>query len=318
MNYRSISDMANCIRANAHRVPRDVDLVVGIPRSGMLAADIVALGLNVGVTDLYSYLRNDPIKSGSSRGTRGRLPRHAHDADHILLLDDSVYFGNAMDEARRLLSEAQAKSCITTCAIYAAPASIGLVDLAFEVVPLPRAFEWNVLHRKELSRYCVDIDGILCADPTERENDDASGYLAFLAGASPRIVPSHPIGHLVTSRLAKYREQTEAWLAQHGIEYDTLHMLEGVDAETRRREGLHAKFKAETYRRLRDTILFIESDPEQARFIAQTSGKPALCFPTQEFFEPGLSYAYAEASARTFSRKATRAIRRLMMRDRHG
>ena len=38
MHYRSISDMNDAIVRNLHRLPRDIDLVVGVPRSGILAA----------------------------------------------------------------------------------------------------------------------------------------------------------------------------------------------------------------------------------------------------------------------------------------
>ncbi len=45
MNYRNIADLNHTIRQNLHRLPRNVDVVVdvvvGIPRSGLLAANIV-------------------------------------------------------------------------------------------------------------------------------------------------------------------------------------------------------------------------------------------------------------------------------------
>ncbi|RUU06821.1 phosphoribosyltransferase, partial [Mesorhizobium sp. M7A.T.Ca.TU.009.01.3.2] len=37
MHYRSISDMNDAIVRGLHRLPRDIDLVVGVPRSGVLA-----------------------------------------------------------------------------------------------------------------------------------------------------------------------------------------------------------------------------------------------------------------------------------------
>lgn len=35
MNYRSISDLNQIILKRLYIIPRDIDLVVGIPRSGM-------------------------------------------------------------------------------------------------------------------------------------------------------------------------------------------------------------------------------------------------------------------------------------------
>jgi adenine/guanine phosphoribosyltransferase-like PRPP-binding protein len=51
MHFRSISDLNNCIVASLIKVPRDVDLVVGVPRSGRLPATILALYLTTSPTD---------------------------------------------------------------------------------------------------------------------------------------------------------------------------------------------------------------------------------------------------------------------------
>lgn len=73
---------------------------------------------------------------------------------------------------------------------------------------MPRVFEWNVLHHPVLNDACVDIDGVLCRDPTPAENDDGRKYREFLSTVEPTIVPGQRIGHLVTSRLEQYRPKT--------------------------------------------------------------------------------------------------------------
>lgn len=50
MNYRSISDLNQIILKRLYIIPRDIDLVVGIPRSGMFPANLLALYLNRPVT----------------------------------------------------------------------------------------------------------------------------------------------------------------------------------------------------------------------------------------------------------------------------
>lgn len=66
MNYRSLNDLSRLSTECAGKIPNDVDLVVGIPRSGMLVASIIALKQNLPLTDLYSFLRNDDLKKGST------------------------------------------------------------------------------------------------------------------------------------------------------------------------------------------------------------------------------------------------------------
>ena len=52
MNYRSISDLNNVILQRLHILPRDFDLIVGVPRSGMMPANLLALYLNKPFTDI--------------------------------------------------------------------------------------------------------------------------------------------------------------------------------------------------------------------------------------------------------------------------
>jgi uncharacterized HAD superfamily protein len=74
------------------------------------------------------------------------------------------------------------------------------------------------MHHGHLLKYCcVDIDGVLCLDPTDCQNDDGAAYEKFLEEAVPMLAPTRPIGALVTSRLEKYRGLTEKWLAKHVI-----------------------------------------------------------------------------------------------------
>ena len=47
MNYRSVADLNDDVIAGLPLIPADVELVVGIPRSGLLAGTLVALALNV-------------------------------------------------------------------------------------------------------------------------------------------------------------------------------------------------------------------------------------------------------------------------------
>ena len=45
MNYRNIDDLNHCILQHLSILPRDFDLIVGVPRSGMFPANLLALYL---------------------------------------------------------------------------------------------------------------------------------------------------------------------------------------------------------------------------------------------------------------------------------
>lgn len=313
MNYRSIDDLAADVVRGLHRLPKDVDVVVGIPRSGMLAASLIALALNVPLADLEGFAEGRLLSAGSTRRRKALDARFA-DLRHALVVDDSIYSGRSIARARERLAGVASPTKVTYMAVYGLPNSAPHADLIFETVPDPRIFQWNIMHHDTISNACVDFDGILCVDPSHAENDDGEAYLRFLTGAAPLYLPTRKIGAIVTSRLEKYRPQTEAWLADHGVEYGELIMLDLPDAETRRRLGAHGTFKADVYRRS-DASIFIESEIDQARKIADLSGKDVICFADHTVYRPGaLSVAgnvrLAGETAKGMRHFARRLVRR--------
>jgi uncharacterized HAD superfamily protein len=291
MHFKSFGDLACDISKNQHRVPFDVDLIVGIPRSGLMAASMLALMLNKKFCDVASLLDNRSLQHG-----RTRIP--------------SVDSGASMRSVLADLEVLREGRTFITAAVYASSRGTSAVDIYFEQVDMPRVFAWNLFHRNELDHCCVDIDGVLCHDPTQDENDDGPRYLRFLESATPLARPTYRIGHLVTSRLEKYREPTVRWLQAHGIKFSQLHMLDLPSAEERRRRGCHAEFKARVYRSIVDATLFIESDPTQALEIARLSGKPVLDYTSQRLAEPVWNAALASAQFATLRRRILNRIQR--------
>ena len=289
MNYRSLSHLSQLSNACAGKIPHDVDLVVGIPRSGMLVASIVALKQNLPLTDLYSFLRNDDLKKGSTRTYKHADLVKPRDAKKVLLVDDSISTAKSMQAAVEQV-RAVYQGEVVTLAAFAEKHNRHLVDMYLELVEQPRVFEWNIMHHPFMGQACLDIDGVLCVDPTTEQNDDGPNYRDFLSCTRPLFIPSIKVAHLVTSRLEKYRPETEAWLQRNGVQYGTLHMLDLPSAEERRRLNIHHKFKAEVYARHPQTRLFVESEDRQAIEIMKLSGKPVYCIETNEMYVPGQVY----------------------------
>lgn len=282
MNYRDVDSLRADTRQFAEDLSQDVDLIVGIPRSGLLAANLLCLYLDVPMTDVDGLCNGEVFDTGNRYENGFSFER----LDTVLVIDDSVLSGNQMTETQDRLAEHDFPFEIEYAAVYISSWGHKYVDHYADVVPLPRVFEWNILHHSLLDTFCIDIDGVLCRDPTPEENDDGENYREFLAGVEPKIVPNQPVGWLVTCRLEKYRAETEAWLDKHGIEYDNLVMMDYPDKETRQRQGDHAEYKASVYEST-GAGLFIESDPAQAADICTQSGKPVFCYETQEMVRPG-------------------------------
>lgn len=285
--------MGATIQREIWRIPQPIDLVVGVPRSGLLAANMLSLILNLPVADLEGFCAGRILASGKTRRT-DNLQRDISDMKRVVVIDDSIFMGSAMQEARRKVAEAGHDAEIIFVAVYGNSTNHPDADIVLEAVPQPRAFQWNIMHHGILEHACLDIDGVLCVDPNDDENDDGTRYLDFLENGHPLSIPTRPVGALVTSRLEKYRPQTEAWMRKWGVEYRELHMLDLPDMATRRRLGAHGSFKAEVYAKS-DAILFIESNHEQAIEIATKSGKPALCMCCAQLMEPEGALAMKQA-----------------------
>ena len=282
LNFRYVDDMDMLIRSKLAELPQ-VDCIVGVPRSGMLPATLMALYLGKPLISIeqLSYITSDKNYKYSARAfSEAKIRR-------ILIVDDSCDSGNAMNKVKvslALIQSVVAQFDIFYCAVYVTAQGMKHVDFYLEQVDQPRVFEWNILDHNILQRSCVDMDGVLCVDPTPEENDDNERYLAFLANAKPLFIPHYQIHSIVTCRLEKYRPMTEKWLKEHGVSYKNLYMLDLPDAHARRTWGQYSEYKADIYKKS-GTELFIESECFQAQMIwSMASPKPVYCVETNQFY----------------------------------
>lgn len=287
VEYRSIHDLNERVIDWLTTLPRDLDLIVGIPRSGLLAANLLSLHLDLPMTDLQGLIEGRVLATGVRYGGRPIESMLAGRA-RILVVDDSVCSGAALTKAREALAAARIPHDLRFGAVFATAEAVqeGHIDSYGEIVPVPRVFEWNLMHTPMAADFCVDIDGVLCADPDPRDNDDGPRYRRFLDNARPLMLPRHEIGWLVTSRLEKYREPTVEWLARQGVKYRELVMMDYPDMRARQQAAAYTAFKADAYRHS-GARLFIESAAHVARGVADATGKPVYCFDHREMLYPG-------------------------------
>jgi uncharacterized HAD superfamily protein len=312
MNVRTIADMNATILGHLSQVPATVEVVAGVPRSGLLAANMMALHLNLPLTDI------DGVENGRVFATGKRALRHGSaqglldEPRHVLVVDDCVSQGTELERTKGRL--AGLPHSFTFLTVYAFPGGAHRADITLETVPRPAAFEWSLFHSEVLRRVCLDIDGVLCRDATPDEDDDGERYRAFLTEVAPLMRPTIPVRALVTSRLERYRPETEEWLARHGISYEELIMMDLPTAEARRRSARQAAFKAKAYQKT-EALLFIESSPGQAHDIAQLSGKPVLAITTGQVERPSLQarVAVRVQRLRWWAQRLRRAPRKLLV-----
>lgn len=270
-HYKSYYDLSRDIAKGLQILP-ECDVVVGIPKSGIIPATIVASFLNKPFIDLDAFIFTHTKRSGMRKfsGASNVQPR-------VLLVDDSINTGHEFTRVRKRIAHLENDFEFKLCAVYGKDADGHVeADVVLDTIPQPRVFQWNYRHHIIAEHALFDMDGVLCLDPTNEDNDDGDKYRQFIATAQPLAIPPKQLAAIVTSRLERFRSETEDWLEANGVKYKELIMLDLPTAAERRRLKAHAPFKAEVYKD-RSELLFVESNWKQAQQIAVMADKPVIC-----------------------------------------
>jgi hypoxanthine phosphoribosyltransferase len=289
MKYVTLADLAQTIRKNIHRIPHDIDFIIGIPRSGLIVASIIAEFLNLPLIDLNSFIFGASPSGGrrlNYRESSGRsIPR-------VLVVDDTLFGGTANRDARRKLEPFKGKYQFIYLVAYH-EGRCNDVDIALEDVrgytngfTQIVLYEWNILqhHADVMDKFIFDMDGVLCLDPPDERNKEA--YQNYIRNAVPLFLPAAEIGEIVTYRLDANRGITQDWLTEHGVKYKALTMFPAATWEERFYSGITpAAFKSKIYSQRPRARLFIESEDRQASEIHRMTGRPVYCVATNKIYD---------------------------------
>lgn len=275
MNFVTYGTMAHDAQVFARTLPRDTIGVLGVPRSGMLPATIVASEIGVRLGEPFTFIASGGAFLRSGR----RMSWDPGSCGTVVILDDSIYGGSAMANVLEALAAAPAlrdRFRFLTAALYLEPGMEERVDLYHRVLPSPRLFAWNWLGVKSLSSAFVDMDGLLCVDP-DPYDDDGVDYQEAIRHAEPLCRPHQPIGTILTGRLERWNEITRAWLYEHGVKVRQIIAAPFATAQDRRVHGV-ARWKASVLEEYRPPY-YLESDVRLAREIADLANGvcPVVC-----------------------------------------
>jgi hypoxanthine phosphoribosyltransferase len=300
MHYRSIADLNETVYRNLGRLPSDIDLIVGIPRSGLLAANVISLALNVPLAELEGFMSGRVIASGNTR-RYAKLDRGITKGQRVLVVDDSLRTGNAIRQAAEQLAPFARDFEFLFCVAYGVRLNEPGVDVVLEAVPQPRVFQWNLFHHVFLESSCVALEGVIL--PPIAADQESYSAAADLTDSDLRrvIVPTKPVGHLISLRHPRHRPQIEQRLRQLGIKYHHLHFRQPQEAD----DG--SCFKSTVFASQRDAILMIEPSDDDAVRIVRNTGKPTLSLQSQEVFSEATvsaaEFRIREAGARRLVRQ---------------
>lgn len=291
MKYVTLSDLCSTIRNNIHKIPHDIDCVIGVPRSGMIAASIISEFLNVPLGDVNSFSQFIKPSGGGRLNLIKRTPTHK-----ILVIDDTTFSGKSMRETKEKLNEYKNKFKETEfiyCVVYL-EGDDGEKEVDFYLEDARHEdkgwdniclYEWCLFNHYPhvMAKIMWDLDGVFCVNPTQ--DSDEEKYVEYIKNATPLFTPKVRLNKIVTYRCNKYRKETEEWLAKNGIHYNLLGMVPANNyIERHAIAPSSAAYKGEIYK-VDDAQLFIESEDNQAKEIARISGKPCLCVSTNKLYQ---------------------------------
>ncbi len=285
MQYITLSDLTKTIRNNIYKIPHDIDFVIGVPRSGMIAASIVSEFLNVPLIDINSFVSG----AEPSGGDRLKLFNQTK-TNKVLVIDDTTFSGKSMKETKAKL---KGKPYDFIYSVVYLEGDSGAREIDFYLEDMRHEdkgwgniclYEWNMFNHYPHIMYKMmfDLDGVFCVNPTQ--DSDEEKYVEYIKNAVPLFIPKVKVGKIITYRCNKYRAITEEWLQKNGIHYYVLGMVNANNYIERHKVApSSAEYKANIYKN-DDCQLFIESEDSQAKEIATLSGKPVLCIETNKLY----------------------------------
>lgn len=279
IRYRSYLNLIDDIKNNIWKVPRDIDGIIGIERSGVIVANIISEYISVGVTSFNSFANyaGENVKDlfNIHGGRQIITPKNT---GKYLVIDDTVCSGVRLNENMKFLKTKYQDFEFIVLVVYkdgANPAYMPDIILSGQDIFDAHIYEWNLFNNYISYNTLYDFDGVLCLDPPSDENTEE--YEAYLKNPTPRFLISihrnFPI-NICTYRLAKYSKETLDFIKKCGLIPGKVYMF---NAETREERNKIAPYiyKAHVYGNSTYS-LFIESNDFEAQMIHQLTSKPVI------------------------------------------
>lgn len=286
--FIGVDDMANDSVRLSQLIPPDTQAIIGVARSGMTPASIVASMLHLPLLSMRQT-KHDIIEAGNGWRIGGDKHLCIDRNSKVVSVDDTCMTGKSIANTKLLLQKYYPNA--KTACLYVNPLASHKPDIEVQKLEWPHLLEWN-LWNSVLSPNCAtDFDGVLCNDCAAWQDDDGDNYLSFIRNAIPKYVTRRcKIPLIVTARIERYRKPTVEWLTRHGIQCDNLIMHPANSLRERQADDISA-WKASQfnqwakYHRARPRpSLFIESDDRQASRIHQLTNRMVVCPSTKKVY----------------------------------
>lgn len=204
----------------ADLLPKDFDCIIGVPRTGLLVANVLSSKMNKPLSTADDFTRGIVWYSQASEKPAA--------FKKVLVVEDAVNSAKAMKaDVEKLQRYNPSMEIKTGCLFVANQEMKDFIDYYYATTCNAPA-EWHMHSFFKNTTLAVDLDGVIC--------DEKSG--------NPLLIPAFDVEAVITARLESERSDTVAWLQRHGVRYKQLIMFQGPAADRTFRNISDYKAKA--------------------------------------------------------------------------
>lgn len=256
-NYSKMNTVTDDVVEWCKSISSDFDVVVAIPRSGLIAGSIISTYFGKPLSTPEMIIENKKWMS--------KKADNSNFYNRILLVDDLLWTGKQMNEVREQLRTKLPTINIRCAALYINESLTNEVNLFYKTVPDNSLChcDYNLMHARP-GKIAYDLDGVLCFDW-----DNISNYENHLCTVKPYRIPVYEIDCILTARLEIYRPVTEQWLKDHDVKWKKLYMRNTENQDV-------VQFKSEILLKENPEI-YVESHPFYADLIHKETGLTVVC-----------------------------------------
>jgi len=251
--YRSMPTTIRDTLRLCEMIETDFDIVVAIPRSGMVVGSIISV--------LFGKPLTTPDVLAEGRVWMSNKVGEVQDITsetRLLLVDDGIQYGSAFENAIFQIRRKYPCIKIKTVVLYAHNGTKNKVDVHLMEIPKnhDNYCDYSIMHCKP-KKVAFDLDGVLCRD-----------YCDGYQNAQPYLIPAYEIDCIITARLECDRKVTEQWLEHYGVRYRMLCMRQLWENPLEFKASVLIKEKP---------LLYVESDRWIAKECNERTGVRCLC-----------------------------------------
>lgn len=258
------SDQVQVTQQWAKKLPNNFDLIIGIPRAGLLVADTLAMYFGVPWATPSGYLRGEVFFTHDAPMPKVR---------RVLVVDDLINQGRQLfAEAENIRKAYYPDIVVETASMYVTPKAANLVNHYYEVQSGLEEWHDNI-KSSDGCRIASDLDGVLCKNPPSSALASPQRFTEWVRTAEPHFIPRFKLQAIVTGRPNFVRDETEKWLAENNVDYGKLLMLGDALNYNPKNSVAH---KVSNIKKLKPDR-FWESSLYEAKMIHQQTGVLTYC-----------------------------------------